>query len=366
LKQLSKYEPALLAAVDLSENNLVELVRDLRGSGGVDIGDALQTYVVDFGSAVGESFIEQVGPFDLVLHFAAMKHVRGERDNFSLSSLIQTNVLKVDRFLTALKKHSPCEVFAISTDKACAPANLMGASKRLMEQVLLWHSRNPGSLISTGNADTAPLRRVACTRFANVAFSDGSLLAGFLLRVRKKQPLAGPSDIRRYFITEEEAGQICLLTLALAKSGQIFVPRLNPSADCKTFDQIAEIVLADYGFRPAWYKSDEEAKSNVEKDLLSGRYPCCFTPTDTSGEKELEEFVGPGEILSSSQFSAVDIIGHTPLVDEPTLTDVMQKLTSVTDSPDILHSKSKIVELVSRAVPALRHLETGRNLDQKM
>jgi FlaA1/EpsC-like NDP-sugar epimerase len=364
VKQLLRYGPALLAAIDLSENNLVELVRDVRSRADLDVGDALRTYVVDFGSHLGEQLIERVGPFDLVLHFAAMKHVRSERDVFSLSRLIETNVLKVDRFLAAIKRHSPCDVFAISSDKACRPANLMGASKRLMEEVVFWHGDHPGSLL--GEAHGTALPRVACTRFANVAFSDGSLLAGYLNRIRKRQPLAGPNDVRRYFITEDEAGQLCLMTAALAETKQIFVPRLDPSADLKTFDQIAEMTLAAYGYTPRWYDSDEQARRAMDRDLKEGCYACCFTSSDTSGEKDVEEFVAQDERLAPSQFKRVDVIGTSPMVEPHVLREMLTALADEVARPDPAAGKGRIVELVARAVPTLRHIETGRSLDQKM
>ncbi len=366
IRQIIRYKPAFLAAIDLSENNLVELVRDLRGRTGLTVGDSLKTYTIDFGSTLANRFIGDIGPFDLVFHFAAMKHVRSERDIYSLARLIQTNVLQVDRFLSALKHYSRCNLFAVSTDKACAPASLMGASKRLMEQIVLWHGQHSGSLVGNANGNRLSLPRVACTRFANVAFSDGSLLAGYLSRIRKRQPLAGPNDVRRYFITEDEAGQICLLTAALAENGQIFVPRLDPESDLKTFDQIAEIVLNDCGYEPCWYTSDDAARNNMDRDLARGVYPCFFSASDTSGEKEFEEFIGPGEILASSPFASVNIIGRTPVVDSSVLKEVMDGLTTVTASPDPGKGKEQIVQLLSRAVPTLRHVERDRDLDRKM
>ena len=366
VRQIARYKPAFLAAIDLSENNLVELVRDLRGRTGLTLGNSLKTYTIDFGSSLADRFIGDVGPFDLVLHFAAMKHVRSERDIYSLARLIQTNVLQVDRFLSTLKQDSPCDVFAVSTDKACAPASLMGASKRLMEQVVLWHGQNAGSLVGKAHDDGPSLPRVACARFANVAFSDGSLLAGYLSRIRKRQPLAGPNDVRRYFITEEEAGQICLLTAALAENGQIFVPRLDPESHLKTFDQIAEIVLAECGYEPCWYSSDTAARNSMERDLARGVYPCFFSASDTSGEKEIEEFIGPGEKLASTPLATVNVIGRTPVVDWPVLREVMHGLSTVTVSPDPSKGKEHIVELLFRAVPTLRHVERDRDLDRKM
>ncbi len=371
VKQLLRYGPARLDAIDLSENTMVELVRDIHSRADLDVGGALRTSIVDFGSALGERFIEQVGPFDLVLHFAAMKHVRSERDIFSLSRMVQTNVLEVDRFLDAIKRHGPCDVFAISSDKACRPGNLMGACKRLMEEVVFWHADHAGSLLGRGESGevTSPgpvLPRVACTRFANVAFSDGSLLAGYFHRIRKRQPLAGPSDVRRYFITEDEAGQLCLLAAALAESKEIFVPQLDPSVDLKGFDEIAEIVLDACGYRPRWYDWDDQARQAVGRDLAEGHYPCCFASSDTSGEKQVEEFVAPDETLAPSRFSAVDVIADSPVVGPATLTEVLAGLSSEVARPDPVNSKARVVELVARAVPHLQHVETGRSLDEKM
>jgi len=364
VKQIARRQPALLVAVDLSENSMVELVRDIRSQSDLDVGDALRTYIIDFGSGITGDFIDHVGPFDLVLHFAALKHVRSERDVFSLSRMIETNVLSVDRFLSALKKSGSREVFAVSSDKACRPASLMGASKRMMEQVLFWHAEHGGSLLGSGDGEA--LRWGASTRFANVAFSDGSLLAGFLLRIRKRQPLAGPSDVGRYFISDEEASQLCLLTVASAQSRQLFVPRLDASADVKRFDQIAEVVLESCGYRPHWYESEEEARNGVNRDLAEGRFPCCFTPSRTSGEKPLEEFVADEERLAASPFQAIDVIGETPTPDSDSMAEVLAGLAEVVKAPDPSAGKRAVVELVSRAVPAFHHIETGRSLDEKM
>ncbi len=364
VKQLLPYRPARLTAIDLSENATVELVRDVRSRGDLDAVGALETMIVDFGSALGERLLDAVGPFDLVLHFAAMKHVRSERDVFSLSRMVETNVLKVDRFLAAIKRAGPCDVFAVSSDKACCPAGVMGASKRLMEQVLFWHADHAGS--PREGRQGAPLPRAASARFANVLFSDGSLPAGFLARLRKRQPLAGPSDVRRYFITETEAGQLCLLAAALAGSKQIVVPRLDPSVDLMGFGEIAERVLAAFGYRPRWYDAASSAREALDRDLAEGHYPCCFTPSDTSGEKPVEEFVGPDERLAPSRFDALDVIGESPTVDPAVLSEVLAGLADETARPDPSAGKSRIVELLTRAVPGFRHIETDRSLDEKM
>jgi FlaA1/EpsC-like NDP-sugar epimerase len=362
--QVLRYGPALVAAIDVNENSMVELVRDVRSRPDPVGADALQTAIVDFGSTLCETFIEQLGPFDMVLHFAAMKHVRSERDVFSLSHLVQTNVLKVDRFLAGLKRRGPCDVFAVSSDKACRPASVMGASKRLMEQVVFWHADHDGALLTPGDGSALP--RAACARFANVAFSNGSLLSGFLQRLRKRQPLAGPSDVRRYFITEAEAGQLCLLAAALADTGQILTPRLAPSVDLIGLGEVAEIVLDACGLVPRWYASADEARRAVERDVADGHYPCCFMPSDTSGEKGVEEFVAPDEPLAPSRFDAVDIIAASPGVDTVTLREVLSGLAADASRPDPATTKARMIELLGRAVPHLQHVETGRSLDQKM
>ena len=296
-----------------------------------------------------------------VVNFAAESHV--DRSIEGPLDFVETNVLGVDRFLGELKRRFPCEVFAISTDKACRPASFMGASKRLMESVLAWHSLEPGSMLGEKNGE--PLRRVASTRFANVAFSDGSLLAGFLHRLEKRQPLAGPSDVRRYFISEEEAGQLCLLTAALAETRQIFVPRRNPSADTRRFDQIAETVVCASGFEPRWYERIEDAAAGLPSDLAAGRYPCCFAASDTSGEKDLEEFVAPDERLAEARFRAVDVIAESPDPGSETIAEVVRALAAEVRKPSPATSRARIAGLLKRAVPSFEHVETGRNLDQK-
>ncbi len=362
IRQIAQYRPRLVAATDLSENNLVEMVRDVRSRPNLDLGDALKTYVVDFGSSLGERFLEHVGPFDLVLHFAAMKHVRAERDAFTLARMLETNVLAVDRFLGAAKRMFPCEVFAISTDKACRPANFMGASKRLMEAVVCWHSQHPGTILDGGEA--ALIRRVAITRFANVAFSDGSLLHGFLRRIERRQPLAGPSDVRRYFISDEEAGQLCLLTASLAENAQIIVPQASSVVGARRFDSLAAALLDAYGYEPRWYDGFEEASRAVSSDLAAGRYPCCFAASGTSGEKQIEEFVGPDERVSKSRFEVLDVIVDSPMPNAATLHTVLEGLAAEVSFPDPDTSHARIGALLSQVVPSFQHVERGRNLDQ--
>ena len=292
------------------------------------------------------------------------KHVRGERDIFTLARLIDTNVLAVDRFLAAVKRVSACDVFAVSTDKACRPTSFMGASKRLMEIVTCWHAENPGSILDASSEP--PLPRVATSRFANVAFSDGSLLDGFLRRIDKRQPLAGPSDVRRYFIDEREAAEMCMLTAALAESQQIFVPRRDPASDTMRFDEIAEVVVRAFGYEPSWYDSHEAARLAIPGDLASGRYPCCFTASDTSGEKELEEFVAPDEQLTPSSFAAIDVIGESPMPDAAAVAKAVAGLAAEVEAVNPEASAERISALLSDVVPTFAHVDRRRNLDQKM
>ncbi len=362
LKQIFAFEPARVAAVDVSENNLVELVRDLRSQPELAGLDALETFVIDFGSPLAERFLERAGPFDLVLHFAAMKHVRAERDPFTLARLIETNVLGVDRFLAAAKRSFGCDVFAISTDKACRPANFMGASKRLMEAVVRWHAEHPGSLL--GGEEGTPIRRVALTRFANVAFSDGSLLHGFLRRIERRQPLAGPSDVRRHFISDVEAGQLCLLTAVVAESGQIVVPRESALAAPRRFDELAERVLEAHGYRPRWHPDIATARRSTTADLEDRHYPCCFAPSATSGEKALEEFVSPDEKLGETRFHGLDVIVESGAPDASLLAETLRALASEIAGLDPEHSHARLGELILRVVPTFEHLSRPRNLDQ--
>jgi len=364
VRQLTKCRPALVAAVDLSENNLVELVRDARSDTSLDIGAALKTYVLDIGSALMEKFLRTAGPFDVVLHFAAMKHVRSERDVFSLARLIDTNVLALDRFLGALKRSFSCDVFAVSTDKACRPKSFMGASKRAMEIVGSWHAQNPGSILGSGGQ--SPPVRFSAARFANVAFSDGSLLDGFLHRISKHQPLAGPSDVRRYFISAREAGELCLLTASLAESGEIFVPRILREPDAMRFDEIAASIVRAFGYEPSWHDSYTDARLAVPHDLPRGRYPCCFSTSDTSGEKKIEEFVAPGEQLTPTPLSTIDVIGKSPSPDATEVSRIVRGLAREIEELTPETSAARFAALLSELVPSFAHVDTGRHLDQKM
>jgi FlaA1/EpsC-like NDP-sugar epimerase len=349
IAQLIAYDPACLAVLDTSENNLAELVRSLR-SGAVPLRGELLVQPLDYGSPLTCAWLAGQRPFDLVLSFAALKHVRSERDAFSLLRMLEINLLSADRFLSACAAHGHGHggVFLVSTDKAAEPASLMGASKRAME-LLLW---------------SHPLVRATTTRFANVAFSDGSLPWGFLQRLAKRQPLAGPSDVRRYLVSPAEAGQLCLLAALCAPDRHVLVPVLDPARDAFSFDAVATAVLAAHGYVPAPYADDNAARTAVEHEAAAGRWPVVFTPSTTSGEKEMEIFVGPGETALDCGLARCRAIPAAPMA-RSAVEDVLAVVGSAVAghaAPD----KAALVAALARLVPELHHRETGQSLDGKM
>lgn len=350
IKALLKYRPAKLYVVDLNENGLTELVRDLRSSLGYYIPDDFKTYPLDFGSTVFEKMLVQEGPFQIIANFAAHKHVRSEKDQYSIEAMIYNNVIKAKKLLDLLVKNPPEHFFCVSTDKAANPVNVMGASKKLMEEVILAY------------AQKTP---ITTARFANVAFSNGSLLAGFIERMMKRQPLSSPLDVKRYFVSPEESGQICLLACMLGQSGQIFFPRLREE-DMKTFSSIGVDFLREYGgYLPAYCASEQEARekafhlANDAKD-----YPVYFFETDTSGEKAFEEFYVEGEDLDFDTFEQLGVIQNVPAQSMAQINRLFDHFQQLFQSDQV--TKQKIVEVLSEAIPNFRHIETGKSLDQKM
>ena len=352
---LSEYPVAALHVIDQSENNLAELVRDLRSRrDGLTVAD-FRTLPLDFGSPLMQRFLREEEPYEYVLNFAAVKHVRSEKDSCSLLHMLDTNLVKLARLLGWLQEKGSTEsYFCVSTDKAANPVNLMGASKRLMEHVIF-------------SADVAPDfdARVSSARFANVAFSDGSLLQSFLKRLEKRQPLAAPEQTRRFFISLREAGQICLLAAVCAPDRHLLIPRLDPAADLRELEAIAVAVLRHRGFDPRIYRDEEEARSNVESDVAAGCYPLLLTPLDTSGEKPYEEFVGDGE--QSVEIGMLNLLGvpYRPAMQGkllPTLAEI-EKLVSQPGTPA---TKQQIVDTMSSVIAELRHVETGKSLDGRM
>ncbi|GAB6052559.1 UDP-N-acetylglucosamine 4,6-dehydratase [Magnetospira thiophila] len=353
VRQLADFAPTTLHLVDLSENNLVELVRDLRSSART-LPEDLQTFAVAFGSDEFRHLLTALGPYDYLINFAALKHVRSERDVFSLMRMIETNAGHLYDLLTDIEiSGSPLpfrRAFSISTDKASHPTNAMGATKSLMERVHLCH------------AERLPF---ASARFANVAFSDGSLLQGWEQRLEKRQPIAAPSDIRRYFFSHEEAGQLCLLGCFLGNNREIVFPKLTPETDLKPLSEVAEAYLRYRGLEPVACAGEAEARAMAARLTSTSRHwPCLFAPSDTSGEKPFEEFFAADDDVDMERFDAVGVIRHDGTVDRAAVEHTMASLRALRALPD--WRKADVIRALQIAVPEFTHAETHRNLDQKM
>ena len=351
VRALLPFEPARLVVVDTNENALTELTRDLRSSEGTIVPPAYTTYPVDFGSATFARLFRTEGPFDIVAHFAAHKHVRSEKDRFSIEAMVGNNVISTVRLLDLLVESPPERFFCVSTDKAANPANVMGASKKLMEEAVLAYA-GAGVVAAT------------TARFANVAFSNGSLPAGFLERIAKRQPLSAPSDVLRYFVSPDESGQLCLAACVLGQPGDILFPRLS-EPQMLTFSAIAEELLEDLGLWPERYATEAEAKDAAAAMAPNDRtWPVHFFASDTSGEKSAEEFHTDSEELDLERFAALGIVrGRT----DRTVDDIrgtVADLVELFERPDL--DKADIVAALSRLVPTFSHVDTGRGLDQRL
>lgn len=369
--ELLAYGPAALAVLDPSENNLAELVRTVRSQAEPFTGELL-IQPLDYGSPLAAGWLAAQtaahGPFDVVLSFAALKHVRSERDQFSLCRMLEVNLLKGDRFLATCRRQGhgqTCGIFLVSTDKAANPVSLMGASKRAME-LLLWAHSQPGapaSLLDGGEAP--PAAHITTTRFANVAFSDGSLPWGFLQRLEKEQPLAAPGDVRRYLVSPREAGQLCLLAALCCPHRHLLVPTLIPERDLVTFTSIAEQTLHAVGLVPTWCQDEAVARASVATEFAAGRWPVLVTTSDTSGEKEIEEFVGADERTRSvAGLASVQAIAATQ-VDLAAFSRFLRLVDDACTS-GIAPAKEALAAALAGVVPGLAHQETGRSLDSKM
>jgi len=349
ISAMLKFEPAELFVIDNDENGLTELTRDIRSRYDLKVPDVYRSYPMDFGDAVFEKLLAKEGPFDIVANFAAHKHVRSEKDHYSIEAMFRNNVLKARHLLDLLLDHPPDHFFCVSTDKAANPVNLMGASKQLMENLIMAYSG--GIKISTA-------------RFANVAFSNGSLLFGFVERMMKRQPLSSPSDIKRYFISPEESGQLCMLACMLGKSGDVFFPKLVEK-EMKSFSEIAVAFLKERGLEPVFCKSEDEAKraaSNIAVDSLE--YPVYFFESDTSGEKAFEEFYTEGEQLDWNSFEALGVIKNANAFSLSGMNKAMNKLSAVLNKPNL--GKNEVLKLMGELIPNFDYIEKGKNLDQKM
>lgn len=342
--------PAALHVVDISENNLVELVRNLRSSLGYNGGET-RFLPIDMGSVEMSAFLDSQPAYDYILNLAAMKHVRSEKDEFSLMRMIKVNILDTLGTLSYARRTEAKKYFAVSTDKAKNPANLMGATKRIMEEMLF---RN-----HTGTA-------VSTARFANVAFSDGSLLHGFQQRLMLKQPISAPRDVRRYFVTGDEAGLLCVVALALGADGEIFFPNLDAGTQLLTFSDIARRFLEAQGYEPVEVGSEDEARVRVNEFVGRRKWPCYFFTSDTSGEKPFEEFYSEGDSVDWHRFGDIGVIRSL-------LTTASQEARIETFLDKIMHlreirrwTKSDLVTCIKDACPELEHIDVGRFLDDKM
>jgi len=347
-KEIFKRNPKKLHVVDISENNMVELVRDIRSSFGYINGD-FQTFALDIGSIEYDAFIKSDGKYDYVLNLSALKHVRSEKDPYTLMRMIDVNIFNTEKTMKQAAENGSKKYFCVSTDKAANPVNMMGASKRIMEMFLMRRS-----------ADIA----ISTARFANVAFSDGSLLHGFNQRIQKRQPIVAPKDIKRYFVTPQESGELCLMSCIFGENRDIFFPKLSESLHLITFSDIAVKYLANLGYKPYLCESEDEAR-NLAKTLPDkGQWPCLFMDSDTTGEKDFEEFFTDNETLDMERFKNLGVIKNEALFDPKLVSEFEQIITRL--KKDNAWSKDEIVELFFKMIPAFGHKETGKYLDSKM
>jgi FlaA1/EpsC-like NDP-sugar epimerase len=347
-KEIFKRNPLKLHVVDISENNMVELVRDLRSSYGYIDGD-FQTFALDIGSVEYDAFIEADGKYDYVLNLSALKHVRSEKDPYTLMRMIDVNVFNTEKTIKQSISNGSKKYFCVSTDKAANPVNMMGASKRIMEMYLM-------SLSHQINISTA--------RFANVAFSDGSLLHGFNQRIQKKQPIVAPNDIKRYFVTPKESGELCLMSCIFGENRDIFFPKLNEGLHLISFADIAVKYLEELGYEPYMSDSEDEARALMPSLPQQKKWPCLFTNSDTTGEKDFEEFFTDSEVLDLIRFENFGIIKNEGNFSQEKIDMFSNSINEMKQFKK--WNKQEIVDLFFKMMPDFGHKETGKYLDSKM
>lgn len=348
VKEIFKRNPLKLHVIDVSENNLVELVRDIRSSFGYIDGE-FKTLALDIGSIEYDAFIKSDGKYDYVLNLSALKHVRSEKDPYTLMRMIDVNIFNTEKTVRQSIQSGVKKYFCVSTDKATNPINMMGASKRIMEMFLMRRSEE----ISVSTA-----------RFANVAFSDGSLLHGFNQRILKGQPLVAPSDIKRYFVSPQESGELCLMSCLFGENRDIFFPKLNESLNLITFSEIAIRYLNERGLEPYICSSEAEARALVNTLPRQSKWPCLFTPSDTTGEKGFEEFYTDKENLDMDRFDGIGVIKNNASYDLCRLELFESRIEALKER--MAWTKGDLVELFSEIIPGFEHKETGKFLDGKM
>jgi FlaA1/EpsC-like NDP-sugar epimerase len=347
-KEIFRRSPRKLHVVDISENNMVELVRDIRSSYGYIDGD-FQTFALDVGSVEYDAFIKADGKYDYVLNLSALKHVRSEKDPFTLMRMIDVNIFNTEKTLLQSIANKSCKYFCVSTDKAANPVNMMGASKRIMEMYLMRRSLEID---------------ISTARFANVAFSDGSLLHGFNQRIQKRQPIVAPQDIKRYFVTPKESGELCLMSCIFGENRDIFFPKLSEELHLITFAEIAVKYLEQMGYEPYLCSSEDEARRLAETLPEQGKWPCLFTDSDTTGEKDFEEFFTDNETLDMARFQNLGVIKNEPVFDDTALEMFARHIDDWKKAGS--WSKDEVVNLFCHMIPEFGHKETGKYLDGKM
>ena len=347
-KEIFKRNPKKLHVVDLSENNLTELVRDIRSSFGYINGD-FKTFALDIGSTEYDAFIQSDGQYDYVLNLSALKHVRSEEDPFTLMRMIDVNIFNTDKTIRQSIENGVKKYFCVSTDKAANPINMMGASKHIMEMFLMRRSLDI-------NISTA--------RFANVAFSDGSLLHGFNQRIEKRQPIAAPNDIKRYFVTPKESGELCLMSCIFGENRDIFFPKLSEALHLISFSDIAIKYLKDKGFEPYLCNTEDEARELVKTLPEQGKWPCLFTDSSTTGEKDFEEFYTDEETLDMDRFENLGVIKNTPVFNENQLNQ-FESVINILKS-NMSWTKKQIVNQFFEMIPNFKYKDTEKYLDSKM
>lgn len=346
--EIFKREPKVLHVVDISENNMVELVRSIRSSIGYGKGD-FKTFAVDCGSIEFEALMANEGPYDYVFNLSALKHVRSEKDPYTLMRMLMVNIFNTIKTLSLAKEMGSKKYFCVSTDKAANPVNMMGASKRIMEMFLMRESLT---------------QEISMARFANVAFSDGSLLYGFNQRFSKRQPFSAPNDVRRYFLTPQESGELCLFSGLLGNNRDIFFPKLSEKLHLITFSEIAIRYLREHGYKPYECESEDEARDRAEELIAKKQWPCYFFKSDTTGEKDFEEFFTDKEDLDMERFDTVGVIQNQPDFNKDKLDEFMDGIESLRFSGT--WTKDDIVKLYFDLLPEFTHKETGKYLDQRM
>lgn len=347
-KEIFKRKPHKLHVVDISENNMVELVRDIRSSFGYIEGD-FQTFALDIGSIEYNAFWDADGSYDYVLNLSALKHVRSEKDPFTLMRMIDVNIFNTVKTIKQSIDKGVKKYFCVSTDKAANPANMMGASKRIMEMYLMQLSEHI-------NISTA--------RFANVAFSDGSLLHGFNQRIQKQQPIVAPSDVKRYFVIPKESGELCLMSTIFGENRDIYFPKLSENLHLITFSDIAIRYLKDKGFKPYLCSTENEARELAHTLPEKGQWPCLFTPSDTTGEKDFEEFYTENETLEMERFQNMGIIKNDAVYDQEKIEHFSKTIQAMKSSGN--WTKNEIVKLFFEMIPNFAYVEKGKYLDAKM